>query len=589
MNSVIYCRVSTDDQEKEGTSLQTQLEACLKYCQDKGYTVLRHFSETYTGTTLDRPQLAALRDVIAAGEVDVVVIYCLDRLSRDPGHGAILTQEFERLNARLEAATEIIENTATGKLISYIRGYASQMEVDKIRERTARGKAARLKQGHLPTGTGRGAYGYDWDKSTKKRVIIDSEAAVVRRTFSMVLSGNSLSQIANTLNTECVRSKGGSAWCNVTVRRMVTNPIYCGDTYYGRRKRINKGKAQPQDKDKWILLPDVTPPIIDRPTFEAAQQAINQKYPSVRKSESAYFLTGHIFCGDCNSPICGATLRDRYRYYRCRGTTASSTRGRICNAPYIKADEIESYVWERLVNLTQSGSAILFTLLNKYYDSSASKPADLIPAIDRQIKALHTKLRSYAPQEQMLLELYTQRNVSKHLLLAQIEKLKEREAEDKRQIDQLLQTRKEAGIATKITLKLSEYSERLKADLPQNVTPEGKRKYLDIYQVRVEAARGEYGFACYGDSILLSDDPTFDEELDRAFVEGLKDAERQYPDMTLLDMIDFSKQLPGDHPFTKMLNDLKKRMNAQRRPGKNEPSTKYISRHAKQTSGGMYG
>ena len=45
-NAAIYCRVSTDDQEKEGTSLTTQLEACLKYCQDKGYTVIKQFSET---------------------------------------------------------------------------------------------------------------------------------------------------------------------------------------------------------------------------------------------------------------------------------------------------------------------------------------------------------------------------------------------------------------------------------------------------------------------------------------------------------------------------------------------------------------
>ncbi len=59
-----YCRVSTDNQEAEGTSLQTQLEACLKYCQDKGYEVARHFSETYSGLTLDRPKLNGLRELV---------------------------------------------------------------------------------------------------------------------------------------------------------------------------------------------------------------------------------------------------------------------------------------------------------------------------------------------------------------------------------------------------------------------------------------------------------------------------------------------------------------------------------------------
>ena len=54
MKTAIYCRVSTDDQEKEGTSLKTQLEACLKYCQDKRYLVTHKFIGTFSGKTLDR-------------------------------------------------------------------------------------------------------------------------------------------------------------------------------------------------------------------------------------------------------------------------------------------------------------------------------------------------------------------------------------------------------------------------------------------------------------------------------------------------------------------------------------------------------
>jgi site-specific DNA recombinase len=60
MKAAIYCRVSTDNQEQEGTSLQTQLEACLKYCRDKGYEVAYRFSEAYSGLTLERPKLNEL-------------------------------------------------------------------------------------------------------------------------------------------------------------------------------------------------------------------------------------------------------------------------------------------------------------------------------------------------------------------------------------------------------------------------------------------------------------------------------------------------------------------------------------------------
>jgi site-specific DNA recombinase len=79
--AIVYYRVSTDNQESEGTSLQTQLEACLKYCRDKGYDVAYRFSEAYSGLTLERPKLNELRELVRGGSIDVIVVYCLDRLS----------------------------------------------------------------------------------------------------------------------------------------------------------------------------------------------------------------------------------------------------------------------------------------------------------------------------------------------------------------------------------------------------------------------------------------------------------------------------------------------------------------------------
>ena len=143
--TAIYCRVSTEDQEKEGTSLQTQLEACLNYCQDKDYDVNYRFSEAYSGLTLDRPQLNELRDLIRSEDIDVVVVFCLDRLSRDPSHGVILIQELDKHRVILEAVTEDVDNTELGKLISYIRGFSSKVEAEKIKERTLRGKRERAK------------------------------------------------------------------------------------------------------------------------------------------------------------------------------------------------------------------------------------------------------------------------------------------------------------------------------------------------------------------------------------------------------------------------------------------------------------
>jgi site-specific DNA recombinase len=210
VKAAIYCRVSTDDQEREGTSLKTQMESCLNYCHEKGYEVSQRFSEAYSGLTLGRPKLRELQGLIRTGNIDVIVIYCLDRISRDPTHGVILTQEFEKLGVALEAVTEDINTSELGKLISYIRGFASKLEAEKIRERTMPGKMEYLKDGKLPQGTGIGIYGYQWDKAIGKRQIIDHETDTVRKIFNMAINGVSINKIAITLNQSGIRTKSGS-------------------------------------------------------------------------------------------------------------------------------------------------------------------------------------------------------------------------------------------------------------------------------------------------------------------------------------------------------------------------------------------
>jgi len=121
-NAGIYCRVSTDSQEREGTSLQTQLEACLKYCENKNFEVAYRYSETFSGLSLERPELDKLRELVRAEAIDIIVCYSLDRLSRDPGHGVIITQELEKHNIKLETVTEDVDNSELGKLIKLYPG-----------------------------------------------------------------------------------------------------------------------------------------------------------------------------------------------------------------------------------------------------------------------------------------------------------------------------------------------------------------------------------------------------------------------------------------------------------------------------------
>ena len=148
----------------------------------------------------------------------------------------------------LEAVTEDIDSSEIGRLINYIRGFASKLEAEKIKERTMRGKRARLKEGRLPQGTGVGIYGYDWDEEAKKRVINKSEAVVVRKIFDMVIDSYSCFHIARELNREGILTKTRKQWHPLTIRRLLMNPAYHGETIFNQTRRIGTRAEKRSEK-----------------------------------------------------------------------------------------------------------------------------------------------------------------------------------------------------------------------------------------------------------------------------------------------------------------------------------------------------
>ena len=539
---------------------------CLDYCHEKGYEVSHRFSEAYSGLTLDRPKLRELQELIRAGYVDVIVIYCLDRITRDPTHGVILTQEFERLNVALEAVTEDISNSELGKLISYIRGFASKLEAEKIRERTMRGKMAYLKNGKLPQGTGIGIYGYSWDKTTGKRKIIDHETETVRKMFNMAINGTSTNKIAITLNQSGIKTKSGSLWYPLTIRRILRNQTYTGKTYFGQTKRVGKTRVEAQPKENWILLPDITPPIITEEIFDKAQEAMKKaKDARPVKPNASYLLTGFMRCSKCGSTIGGTTMNGKYRYYQCRGARPTATRGKICDAGYIKANELEKAIWHKVIDMLSSPLTLL-SLFTEVEAANRKQPQreGVLLSLDKQINRLRRKLKTYQNKEKNFYDLLSHEAVTKDYVLDAVNKLKQERLNDERQLKDLLAARKEAGNAKRVTVKLSELSETLrsKALQSQQASPEPtdhlkeKRSLLESLQLKVvvQTKPLEYQFSFKLGGQIIS---TADADHEAIFNKVLKEFEQQHPDITIEDILDSDKPLPEDTPFARAVNQVK--------------------------------
>jgi len=419
--AAIYLRVSTDNQESEGTSLQTQLSASLNFCRDKGYGVDYRFSEVYSGLSLARPKLDELRELIRNEQIDVVVVYCLDRLSRDPTHGVIITQELEKHNVTLEAVTEDIDNSELGKLISYIRGFAAKLEAEKIRERTVRGKRARAIAGRLPSGTGHKLYGYNYLRGKQigegVRYVNEAEAKWVRNMFTWLvderLTVNGITRRLRALNVPT--PAGAKYWIRQTVFRMLSNLAYIGKTYSFTKQYIEpKTRRKPDTKRKktgvitkpqeeWVEIPDATPAIIDPKVFEAAQFILNRnKELSRRNSKREYLLSGYIFCQRCGSRYQGYVKKwakpkpYEMRYYRC-GKSQSIASPDRCNNKQLPAKKIEDMVWAQIEALLLKPEVILGEL--QRIEGEYKESSQQIKTWQSQVITISAKLNNLEKQK----------------------------------------------------------------------------------------------------------------------------------------------------------------------------------------------
>ena len=412
MIAAIYCRVSTEDQEREGSSLDSQLQACVKKAQELGYeTTTNHtIQEAWSGLTLDRPRLTDLRQWVKDKEINAVIVYSTDRLSRDPLHLLLLVDEFDKAGILLIFVTEPLDNSMEGQLLGFVRGWASKLEVVKIRERSIRGKRSRALAGRLPSGTGHKLYGYHYiaGKGVGEgvRYINEAEAKWVKEIYRwLVEEGLSINGITRRLRAMGVPSPTGAGfWIRQTVYRMLTNPAYIGKTYafthtyvepHRRRKpdtrRKNTG-IRWRPREEWIEIPNATPPIISQELFEAAENQLKRnKQLSTRNAKRQYLLSGYVFCSRCNRRYQGYVKKwkgngKRYeqRYYRCGGSQ-TIVDPNPCKNKGQHAQHLEDEVWTQVEALL-SNPKLVFDEIKKKEETEQSS------LLENRLQGIEAKL-----------------------------------------------------------------------------------------------------------------------------------------------------------------------------------------------------
>ena len=485
MKAGIYIRVSTAQQE-DGTSLGTQLERCRAKAERMGYAVEDRFvwSDTRSGEDPESAPLESMLKAVRQRLVDAVVVYNSERLSRHPGHLLMLVEEFDEAGVPLIFVLGKLEDTPEGRVVLYIQGYAAQKERMQIVERTMRGKEAVARSGRLPNGTGAGIYGYDYDKDTKTRTVNEAEAHVVRMIFEWFVGGISKHRIACRLNDLNIPTKKGCKWHPLTVSRVLTNRAYTGVQRYGenRYRKVRGGKIEVtrRPESEVITIEGFTPQIISLEIFELAQERLASPQAKKTGAENQYLLTGFSRCLLCGSPIVGACLNKKYRYYRCRGTVPTSTRPAICDARYIPADAFEGFVWSRISEILLDPATLVAELRQHLTTGDGDT--------GQEMTKLRREIRDLKAQQMRLLEQRGRDVIDQDLLELQIGPLKVLCDEKERALRVFEEQERlkddAADVERRIVGQCLQLAERL-----DSLDFEGKRSMFAALGMKVEATR----------------------------------------------------------------------------------------------------
>lgn len=325
MKGVIYARYSSENQREE--SIEGQLRECKKYAEEKGITILgTYIDRAYSAKTDNRPEFQRMIKDGESEMFDVVLVWKLDRFSRNRYDSAIYKHILKRHGIKVISVMENISEGSEGVLVeTVLEGFAEYYSVD-LSEKVKRGKTENALKGKHHGGSV--PMGLCLDENLYYQ--IDAKLApIVLEVFVRYKEGATMQELVNDLNARGIRTSRGKEISLNVIERMLRNRKYIGEYRYHD-----------------IVKEDVIPAIVPKELFEQVQERRqkNKKAPARHKAEDDYLLTTKLYCGKCGAFMVGESGTSHtgkvHHYYRCVNTKKKKT----CTKKAVKKDWIEDLV-----------------------------------------------------------------------------------------------------------------------------------------------------------------------------------------------------------------------------------------------------
>lgn len=384
-----YCRVSSNS-EDQLHSFAAQIRYYKDYeKKNPQYKLVDIYAdEGLTGTEMKkRDELHRLIRDSQKGKIDRVIVKSVSRFARNTQELLVALRTLKELGVSVYFEEQGIDTDLMNmEMLVTFPGMAAQKESENISENMRWSYQKRMQSGEFNCCTP--AYGFNLVNGAME--INETEAAVVRRIFSLYLNGIGIQNIANILIQDKVpRKDGKTEWSHSAVRYILTNERYIGDALLQKkyttdtlpfRKRVNRGE-KPQ-----YYVENSNPAIIEKAAFEAAKALLHE-----RTREYCKTGTNHPFAKIIRCPECGKTFRRQIvsgvAYWMCSGHATGKT---SCQSRRVREDEICEAFTTMLWKLKDYRQELLGTLINDFERMlcRTSDTQDIISMIDKEIADL---------------------------------------------------------------------------------------------------------------------------------------------------------------------------------------------------------
>ena len=325
--AVIYARYSSDSQTEQ--SIEGQLRVCEEFAQRNNIIILNtYIDRAMTGTNDNRPDFQQMIKDSANKEWQYVIVYKLDRFSRNKYETAKNKKILRDNGVKLLSAMENIPDTPEGIILeSLLEGMAEYYSAE-LAQKVKRGMHETRLKGNFQGGT----LPYGYKLNGRKIEIDETTVEVVRFIFKQYAMGKFVRNIIEELNSKGIY-KNGKPFALNTIYGILKNEKYTG--IYRKNNEVYE---------------NMFPQIIDNETFEKVRARSKVNHYGKRSIKTIYLLRNKLVCGYCGKPISaesGTTrLGKKINYYKCIGKKKYHNG---CIKETIRQDILEDYILKIII------------------------------------------------------------------------------------------------------------------------------------------------------------------------------------------------------------------------------------------------